>query len=89
MDRLPTRVNRADSEYQMRKEHNLALISTLRERLDTASNGGGGKYVDRHRGRGKLLPGRIERIMTPELHFWNYHHLRHMACMMVGLTVLA
>ena len=56
MDRLPTRVNRADSEYQMRKEHNLALISTLRERLDTASNGGGGKYVDRHRGRGKLLP---------------------------------
>ena len=66
MDRLPTRVNRADSEYQMRKEHNLALISTLRERLDTASNGGGGKYVDRHRGRGKLLPReRIERIIDP------------------------
>ena len=66
MDRLPTRVNRADSEYQMRKEHNLALISTLRQRLDTASNGGGGKYVDRHRGRGKLLPReRIERIIDP------------------------
>ena len=66
MDRLPTRINRADSEYQMRKEHNLALISTLRQRLDTASNGGGGKYVDRHRGRGKLLPReRIERITDP------------------------
>ena len=90
MDRLPTRVNRADSEYQMRKEHNLALISTLRERLDTASNGGGGKYVDRHRGRGKLLPReRIERIIDPGTAFWNYHHLRHMICMMVGLTVLA
>ena len=66
MDRLPTRVNRADSEYQMRKEHNALLISTLRERLDVASNGGGEKYVSRHRGRGKLLPReRIERIIDP------------------------
>ena len=66
MDRLPTRVNRADSEYQMRKEHNTSLISTLRERLDVASNGGGEKYVSRHRGRGKLLPReRIERIIDP------------------------
>ena len=66
MDRLPTRVNRADSEYQMRKEHNASLISTLRERLDVASNGGGEKYVSRHRGRGKLLPReRIERIIDP------------------------
>ncbi len=66
MDRLPTRVNRADSEYQKRKEHNSELISTLRERLDIASNGGGGKYVERHRGRDKLLPReRIERIIDP------------------------
>ena len=66
MDRLPTRVNRADSEYQMRKEHNTSLISTLRERLDVASSGGGEKYVSRHRGRGKLLPReRIERIIDP------------------------
>ena len=66
MDRLPTRVNRADSEYQARKDHNTELISTLRDRLEVASNGGGGKYVDRHRSRGKLLPReRIERIIDP------------------------
>ena len=66
MDRLSTRVNRADSEYLKRQEHNLSLIATLRERLNTASQGGGGKYVDRHRGRGKLLPReRIERIIDP------------------------
>ena len=66
MDRLSTRVNRADPEYLNRQEHNHSLIATLRERLNTASQGGGGKYVDRHRGRGKLLPReRIERIIDP------------------------
>ena len=66
MDRLSTRVNRADPEYLKRQEHNHSLIATLRERLNTASQGGGGKYVDRHRGRGKLLPReRIERIIDP------------------------
>ena len=52
MDRLSTRVNRADPEYLNRQEHNHSLIATLRERLNTASQGGGGKYVDRHRGPG-------------------------------------
>ena len=66
MDRLPSRVNRADPEFSERKEHNEALIAQLRERLATASNGGGGKYVERHRSRGKHLPReRIERIIDP------------------------
>ena len=66
MDRLPSRVNRADPEFSERKKHNEALIAQLRERLATASNGGGGKYVDRHRSRGKHLPReRIERIIDP------------------------
>ena len=34
MDRLPTRVNRADPEFSERKSFNLELIETLRERLD-------------------------------------------------------
>ena len=66
MDRLPTTVNRADPEFKARKAHNEALIATLRERLDAASQGGGGKYVERHRSRGKHLPrDRIERIIDP------------------------
>lgn len=66
MDRLPTRVNRADADFSERAEHNSILIKTLKERLNTASSGGGGKYVDRHRSRGKLLAReRIERIIDP------------------------
>ena len=66
MDRLPTRVNRADPDFATRKAHNLALLEELRARLETASQGGGGKYVDRHRSRGKhLARERIERIVDP------------------------
>ena len=66
MDRLPTRVNRADPDFTARKEHNLALLTELQERLETASQGGGGKYVERHRSRGKhLARERIERIVDP------------------------
>ena len=35
------------------REHNLSLIQTLKERLEVVGQGGGGKYVERHRGRGK------------------------------------
>ena len=66
MDRLPTSVNPADPEFASRKTANLALLQTLRERLDIASKGGGGKYVERHRSRGKhLARERIERIVDP------------------------
>ena len=66
MDRLPTRVNKADPDFSARREHNLALIKTLRERLDVVSNGGGEKYVARHRSRNKMLAReRIERIIDP------------------------
>ena len=68
MDRLPTRVNRADPDFAARKAHNLGLLAQLRERLDTASQGGGGKYVERHRSRGKhLARERIERIVDLSL----------------------
>ena len=66
MDRLPTRVNRSDADYQNRRKHNQELVEVLRQRLDNVSNGGGGKYVERHRSRGKLLAReRIEKIIDP------------------------
>ena len=66
MDRLPTRVNRVDPDYQNRRTHNLELIETLRSRLDAVSEGGGGKYVERHRSRGKMLAReRIQKIIDP------------------------
>ena len=66
MDRLPTRVNRADTDFQNRRTHNLELVDTLRERLELVSQGGGGKYVERHRSRDKMLAReRIEKIIDP------------------------
>ena len=66
MDRLPTRVIRSDPDYIARKSHNEALLATLRQRLSVASNGGGGKYVERHHSRGKMLPReRIDHIIDP------------------------
>ena len=69
MDRLPTRVNRADPDFSARKTFNAHLIETLKERLEVASMGGGGKYVERHRSRGKLLAReRIEQIIDPGIY---------------------
>ena len=66
MDRLPTRVNKSDPDYQKRREHNLSLIQTLKERLEVVGQGGGGKYVERHRGRGKMLAReRIDKMEQP------------------------
>ena len=45
MDRLPTRVNKADPDYSTRREHNLALIELLRERLDLVHKGGAVSYT--------------------------------------------
>ena len=85
MDRLPTRVNRSDPEFAERKAFNLALIETLQERLAVASNGGGGKYVERHRNRDKFLAReRIERIIDPGTAFLNSLRLQLLSCMMAG-----
>ena len=66
MDRLPTRVDRSGQDWQRRKEQNLALATDLKERLEAVKQGGGGKYVERHRSRGKMLPReRIAEICDP------------------------
>lgn len=66
MDRLPTRIDKSSEDYSIRKSHNSALIEELRERVDIAKNGGGGKYVERHEARGKRMPrDRISEICDP------------------------
>ena len=47
MDRLPTRIDKSSEDYSSRESHNSALIEELRQRVDTARNGGGAKYVER------------------------------------------
>ncbi len=66
MDRLPTRIDKSGEDYTARKRHNSTLIEELKERVDTAKNGGGGKYVERHEARGKGMPrDRISEICDP------------------------
>jgi len=66
MDRLPTRIDKSAEDYSSRKSHNSSLIDELRERVDTARMGGGGKYVERHEARGKGMPrDRISEICDP------------------------
>lgn len=66
MDRLGTKISTNSDDFKKRREANLKLIETMRERLDVVNQGGGEKYVQRHRSRDKLLAReRIERIIDP------------------------
>ncbi|MAZ23811.1 MAG: methylcrotonoyl-CoA carboxylase [Euryarchaeota archaeon] len=66
MDRLPTRVDSGSDEFAARKAHNTSLLDELRTRIEDAKEGGGGKYVDRHRQRGKKMAReRISEICDP------------------------
>lgn len=66
MDVLPTRVNRSDEKFVQRVAHNEGLLSILKEELEKVKKGGGEKYVERHRNRGKALAReRIQSICDP------------------------
>ncbi|MDC0056129.1 methylcrotonoyl-CoA carboxylase [Deltaproteobacteria bacterium] len=66
MDRISSRVNRSDPDFNTRKKHNLSLLKELSSKHVEARAGGGGKYEARHRSRGKFLAReRIERIIDP------------------------
>jgi acetyl-CoA carboxylase carboxyltransferase component len=55
MPTLTSRVNVASDEYQTNLEHNDGLRKLLDEQLVAAREGGGRKYRDRHKARGRLL----------------------------------
>jgi acetyl-CoA carboxylase carboxyltransferase component len=66
MDRLPSSVRTSDKQYVTNSEHNQAIVAAMEGRMDAVVDGGGGKYVERHRSRGKMLPReRIEAICDP------------------------
>ncbi len=66
MDRLPTRVDRGSSDFESRRENNISLSETLREKLDSVKLGGEERHVQRHRDRGKGLPReRISEVCDP------------------------
>src|SRR5690349_12984639 len=61
---LETHVDASDPVFQANRERMDHLVAELRERIQTAREGGGPKYVQRHRDQGKLpVRERIDRLL--------------------------
>jgi acyl-CoA carboxylase subunit beta len=67
---LPDRVDRDAAGFRARRESLLALLEEHSRQLALANQGGGQKYVERHRQRGKLLAReRVELLLDPDSPF--------------------
>src|SRR5688572_25315836 len=66
MDILETHVDPSDPTFRTNRERMQNLVADLRERVKRARQGGGPKYVERHRALGKLpVRERIDRLLDP------------------------
>ena len=66
MDLLPTHVVPSDSTFKTNSDRMQRLVADLRARVSRARQGGGPKYVERHRALGKLpVRERIDRLLDP------------------------
>ncbi len=67
---LPTRIDPRSETYRVNYDGMLEQVRYLNEQLALARAGGGEKYVQRHRSRGKLLPReRIELLLDRDSPF--------------------
>jgi acetyl-CoA carboxylase carboxyltransferase component len=63
---LETHIDPADSVFQTNRDRMRQLVAELAARLAQAREGGGAKYVERHRAQGKLpVRDRITRLLDP------------------------
>ena len=70
MEILPTHANLRSDLYQQNRTAFLEALAYLDEQLAVARAGGGTKYVERHRTRGKLMAReRIELLLDPDSPF--------------------
>ena len=64
MQRLPSRVRADGPEFKANHDTMTALVARLRERLARAREGGGARYLQRHREQGKMpARERIDRLL--------------------------
>jgi 3-methylcrotonyl-CoA carboxylase beta subunit len=54
MDRISSKIRTDSAEFKANQEKMIAAVARLRERLAQAREGGGARYVQRHRDQGKL-----------------------------------
>jgi 3-methylcrotonyl-CoA carboxylase beta subunit/propionyl-CoA carboxylase len=66
MDRLDTRVRVDSTEFQNNRDRMAQLLAELKQRTDLVRQGGGERYLQRHRSQGKLpVRERIDRLVDP------------------------
>ena len=66
MDRFESHVDSSTDAYQANQRRMAALVAEYRERLARVREGGGSKYLQRHREQGKLpVRERIQKLLDP------------------------
>jgi acetyl-CoA carboxylase carboxyltransferase component len=64
MRRLSSNIDPSDATFVANREHMLRLVTQLRERVTAVRQGGGPKYLQRHRDQGKLpVRDRVDRLL--------------------------
>ena len=67
---LRSSLDTGSAEYRAKREAQLALLRQHDQQLDLARAGGGPRYAERHRARGRLLARqRIELLLDRDAHF--------------------
>jgi 3-methylcrotonyl-CoA carboxylase beta subunit/propionyl-CoA carboxylase len=70
VDILESSVNRSSDEYRVNLARMTELVARLRDELARARQGGGERYLQRHREQGKLpVRERLERLLDPQSPF--------------------
>jgi acetyl-CoA carboxylase carboxyltransferase component len=70
MEPLETHLDVSSSEFAANAERMRGLVDELRRRVETAREGGGAKYLARHREQGKMPPReRIAALLDPDTPF--------------------
>jgi acetyl-CoA carboxylase carboxyltransferase component len=54
MDRIPSKIRTDSAEFTANRDKMMATVAQLRDRLAQAREGGGSRYLQRHREQGKL-----------------------------------
>jgi 3-methylcrotonyl-CoA carboxylase beta subunit/propionyl-CoA carboxylase len=66
MDRIHSQIRPDSPEFHANREHFTGLVKQLRDRLTVCRQGGGPRYLERHREQGKLpVRERIDRLLDP------------------------
>ena len=67
MEPLESRLDTASSEFAANRDYLQTLVDELKQRLASTREGGGAKYVARHREQGKMpVRERITALLDPD-----------------------